>query len=403
VLLIKPWAEPQQRIKGSQLRTSEQKSAERCFFNPVIDLGKTASADLWKRRHGKRRFQAAKNWREQMKVSGVFFGSLLAIYSSCLSGQDAVGNAVIAEFGEQKITLGELQQNMADQLFQARQQYYTAEREALDQMVEDRLLAAEARRQGMTVEQLLDRNVDTRVTDPTDDQLRVYHEGLKTDEPFEEMREKILHHIRDLRTARLRTAYVQSLKDQAHVVITFAAPVAHVHTGDAAVRGPQTAPVRLVEFGDYQCPYCRQVHSDVNRLLSEYGAKLSFTFMDLPLSMHEHAQKAAEAAQCAGAQGKYWEFHDAAFEGNDLDVPHLKNHARRLGLDAAQFDKCLDSGEQAAAVAKQAAEGGRFRVSGTPSFFVNGHALAGAAHYDTLREMIDKELVASASEQRPSR
>jgi protein-disulfide isomerase len=156
----------------------------------------------------------------------------------------------------------------------------------------------------------------------------------------------------------------------------------------------------LVEFGDYQCPYCQQIHPEVNKILAHYGDKVSFAFHDFPLQMHAQAQKAAEAARCAGAQGKYWNFHDALFEnGKKLDVPQLKDQAQKLSLDAAKFDKCLDSGEQAGAVAKDAAEARRLGLSGTPTFFINGHLFPGPLKYDALRDTIDKELASNTTSQ----
>ena len=124
--------------------------------------------------------------------------------SLALSGQAVSDKSVIAEVGGQKLTLGDLEQAMRDRLFQARQQYYSVERAALEQWIDDQVLASEAHRQNLTVDQLLERNI--HVIDPTDDQLHVYYEGLNTEQPFEAVREKVLQHIRDLRTSKIRAA-----------------------------------------------------------------------------------------------------------------------------------------------------------------------------------------------------
>lgn len=308
-------------------------------------------------------------------------------------GRQATGpETVIAEVGGHKVTLSDLEQGMADRLFQARQQYYAAERAALEQYLDDEVLAAEARRQNLSVKELLERNVDAHVTDPSDDQLRVYYEGVNTDQPFEAVRDKVLQHIREQRLAKAKAAYVKSLREQAGVLVTFAPPVADVNSGDGPVHGPKNAPVRLVEFADFQCPYCQQVHPEIKKLLEHFGDQVSFSYRDYPLPMHPQAPKAAEAARCAGAQGKFWEFHDALFADKKLAPADLKEEARKLSLDTAVFDKCLDSGEQAAAVEKDASKAQHLGVTGTPTFFINGHQFTGPAKYDTFVDAINKEL-----------
>jgi protein-disulfide isomerase len=147
-----------------------------------------------------------------------------------------------------------------------------------------------------------------------------------------------------------------------------------------------------VEFADYECPYCQKVQPDLVKLQQQFGVNIALVYKDFPLPMHPLAQKAAEAARCAGAQGKFWEYHDALFENRKLQVSDLKQQAVALKLDSSRFDKCLDSGEQAAAVKKDAAEGLRLGLAGTPSFFTNGHFLSGALGYPKLREAVLQEL-----------
>jgi protein-disulfide isomerase len=147
-----------------------------------------------------------------------------------------------------------------------------------------------------------------------------------------------------------------------------------------------------VEFADYECAYCQKVYLEVKALEENYSGKLAVVFKDFPLPMHPLAEKAAEAARCAGAQGKFWEYHDALFANKKLQVAELKEQARALQLDSARFDQCLDSGQQAAAIAKDAAEAKRLGLTGTPSFFANGHFLSGAISSLKLRETINQEL-----------
>lgn len=339
-----------------------------------------------------------------MTVSGVVRGMLVLASSAILFGQTGAKAAqetagtdtVVAEVGGKKLTLSELEQSMADRLFQARQQYYVAQKAALEQWIDDQVLEAEAKRQNITVKELLDRNVKAKVTDPTDDQLRVYYEGVNTDQPFDAVREKVLQHIRDARAAKIGAAYVKKLREQAAVQITFAAPLADVNPGDVPAMGPANASIRLVEFGDFQCPYCQLAHVEIKKLMEHYGDKISFSFRDYPLPMHPQAPKAAEAARCAGSQGKFWNYFDALFSDKKLAPADLKEEAKKLSLDTAVFDKCLDSGEKASSVEKDASKASHLGVTGTPTFFINGHLYSGAVKYDAFRDAIDKELAASS-------
>jgi protein-disulfide isomerase len=306
--------------------------------------------------------------------------------------------AVVAEVGGQKLTRTDLEQKQAAKLLEARYQSYQAERQALDLLIEDHLLETEARREHLTVEQLLDREVTGKVKDPTEDQVQVFYEGLRTDEPFAAAREKIVATIRQIRRTKARAAYLQSLRSQASVRIALAPPQVEVALGDSPRRGPENAPVLIVEFADYECPYCQRIHPELKKLQEEFAGKVAVAFKDFPLPMHAHAEKVAEAARCAAEQGNFWDFHDLLFDNAPkFDPAQLKEHARALKLDAPRFDHCLDAGEQAAAVRKDSAQGQRLGLTGTPSFFINGHYLSGAVKYDTLREVVEQQLAACAS------
>lgn len=326
---------------------------------------------------------------------------MLLTSSQCLCAQSNIAagsETVVAEIDGQQITLGKVEPALRAQLFQAQQQYYLAERAALERWIDNQLLANEAARQQITVAELVDRNINSQVKDPTDDQMQVFYEGMKTDQPFEPLRDKILQHIRELRAAKIRSTYLQSLRRQAHALITFAPPAAQIAPGNIPVRGSVSAPVHIIEFGDYECPYCQRVFPVVQQLLSEYGAKMSFSFRDYPLPMHAEAPKAAEATHCAAAQGKFWEFYNVLFNSKKLAIPDLKEEASKLSLNTEAFNKCLDSGEQAANVAKDVAEAQRLQLTGTPTFFINGRFFDGPLTYEALRTAVEHELLAVSKE-----
>jgi protein-disulfide isomerase len=317
-------------------------------------------------------------------------GTSLAAFSIPAIGQD--NSSVVAEIAGHKITAGELEEKEAAKLLQARYKYYVAQRDALEQYIDDQLLEMQAKKESVSLDELFKRHVSINVQEPTEDQLRFYYEGVQTDESYDEARSNIINTVHQLRMKKARDAYIAELRGEYGVVVELSQPSAHVEVANAARLGSEKAPVQIVEFADYECPYCQKVSADLNRIREQFGDQVSVVYKDFPLPMHPLAARAAEAARCAGEQGQFWEFHDALFQNKRLQIPDLKQQARDLKLDGARFDQCLDSGEQIATVKKDAQEGQRLGLLGTPSFFVNGHFMSGAIGYIKLREAVLQEL-----------
>ncbi|MFH1971948.1 MAG: DsbA family protein [archaeon] len=153
------------------------------------------------------------------------------------------------------------------------------------------------------------------------------------------------------------------------------------------------AKVTIVEFSDFECPFCSKAYETVKEVEDLYGEDIKIVFKNFPLGFHENAQKAAEAGECANDQGKFWEMHDKMFENQEaITVEDLKAYAEELELDTETFNTCLDSGEKAEEVAKDVAEGTELGVSGTPAFFINGKSLVGAQPLESFQAIIDVEL-----------
>jgi len=151
--------------------------------------------------------------------------------------------------------------------------------------------------------------------------------------------------------------------------------------------------VTIIEFSDYQCPYCRQVEPTVKDLLAKYGDKVSFSYRDFPLTaIHNQAMIAAEASRCAEEQGKFWEYHDQLFAAPKLDKDTLIEYARNLKLDDKQFSACLTGEKYKPEIQKDLDEGSKAGVTGTPGFFISGIALSGAQGQDAFARIIDDEL-----------
>jgi protein-disulfide isomerase len=314
----------------------------------------------------------------------------LCIFSISTLGQDR--STVIAEIGGHPVTADELQKKEESKLLQARYKYYVAERDALEQYIDDQLLEMQAKKESLTVEELLKRHASVNTPDPTEDQLRFYYEGVQTDEPYETARPNILDTIHQLRAKKAREAYVASLRAEYGVITELNPPSAQVEAGKSPRLGPETAPVQIIEYADYECPYCQKVSTDLSRLRKEFPDQVSLVYKDFPLPMHPLAVQAAEGARCAGTQGKFWEFHDFLFQTKQMQVADMKQEARALKLDGERFDQCLDKQEQFSDLKKEAQEGQHLGLTGTPSFFINGHFMSGAIGYAKLRETVEREL-----------
>lgn len=166
-----------------------------------------------------------------------------------------------------------------------------------------------------------------------------------------------------------------------------------VSADDDPQKGPANAKVTIIEFSDFQCPFCARAQPTLEQIFQTYGSKVRLVYRDFPLSFHQNAQKAAEAAECADEQGKFWEYHDILFANqNALDTESLKKYAAELKLDSQKFNSCLDSGKYGQEVKKDFSDGQSAGVQGTPAFFINGRLVSGAQPFENFKAIIDEEL-----------
>jgi protein-disulfide isomerase len=340
-------------------------------------------------------FEVKNNMKALFSTSFFIIGLMYAgaAVQAAEKSSEAQGGAVLADVDGVKLTRAEFERRYMARLYQARNNYNEAERKALDDFIEQYLLERAAKKEGLTVEKLLDKHVNGKMpADPSEEALRVYFEGVETQESFEAVKGKIIDALRSRRAAKLKASYLAALKAESNIILRLAPPRANLSMKDVQFRGPQGAPVTVIEYADYECPYCVQMQPSLAKLEAEYKGKIAFGFKDVPLPQHGNAQKAAEATHCAADQGKYWEMHDLLLSRKSLEVSSLKEHARALKMDGAAFDKCLDSDVKAPIVRASLAEAQTMGVQGTPGFFINGRAVNGTPSYERLKEMIEEEL-----------
>jgi protein-disulfide isomerase len=310
-----------------------------------------------------------------------------------------------AKVGEEIISLEEIQRSLQTELAQIERERHRLIEEKLDQLIAQKLLAAEAKRRGISVEELLKQDVSGKTPNATDAEIDAYIAENRSrlsqpDDP--QLRLKVWEYLQGQKVSRQREAYVGELRAKAGVTVYFQEPAGarvQVDSGKGFARGAKDAAVTIVEFSDFQCPYCQAAVATINQLMAQYAGKIKLVFRDFPIpNLHPLAPKAHEAARCAAEQDKFWEYHDRLFEKSPLLSPaDLKQYARDLKLNGDEFDKCVDGGKYQAAIASDVQDGTRLGASGTPTFFINGRMIVGAQPISTFQKIIDSEMAKNPS------
>jgi protein-disulfide isomerase len=260
----------------------------------------------------------------------------------------------------------------------------------------ERLVKAEAQKRGMTEDQFLKTEISDKVPAPPEEKIHEIWEANQARLPpgstLEQFRDRIIDQLTDQEKRERAHVFFDEIKKQAGVKILLTEPRKTVEAKGPS-RGPSDAKVTIIEFSDFQCPFCGKAHDTVEEVMKAYAGKVRLVFRNFPLEFHPYAAKAAEAAMCANDQQKFWEYYDTLFANQQkLELPQLKEHAGAVGLDVIKFSECLDSGREALAVREDQAAGARVGVNGTPAFFVNGVLMSGAQSLDEFKRVIDQEL-----------
>jgi protein-disulfide isomerase len=309
----------------------------------------------------------------------------------------------VAKIDGQVVTAGELDETLKKDLRRMELDYlekrYQTRRQGLDQLIAQRLVERKAKAEKLSPEELLKREVADKIPEPNSSEVQQVYDRAKASgrplPPFDQVKGEIAKFIKSQKGEDAIRGYHDKLRAEAQVETTFPAyrPPRIEVAAEGPSKGASGAPITIVEFSDFQCPFCSRVEPTVDRVMEDYKGKVRLFFRDFPLPFHEKAPKAHEAALCANDQGKYWEMHKKLFANQQaLDVEQLKGYAKDLQLDGAKFDKCLDSGSKAATVEAHKKAGEEAGVTGTPAFFINGRMISGAQPYEQFKELIDAEL-----------
>ena len=302
----------------------------------------------------------------------------------------------VATVGGTAISRETLEKHVKAKLIEIDNERYEALKEGLDELVGEELLTQEAKARNVTPDALVKEEIIGKIAAPTDAEVAEVYEANKAQlggQTLEQVKPRIVAFLSQQKAGERRLQYLEELKKKYATTIKLKAPVVQVGTGGRPEMGPKDAPITMIVFSDYECPYCRKAEETVEQVLKTYQGKIRYVFRDYPLPFHQNARPAAVAAACANEQGKYWEMNAKLFKG-ELTADGMKKMAGEIGLDAKKFADCTAKNDQKP-IEKDLADGGEVGVNGTPAFFINGRMLSGAQPFEAFKAIIDEELAAA--------
>jgi len=274
---------------------------------------------------------------------------------------------------------------------------------ALDHLIQQRLLDAEAKKRGVTADALVRKEVDDVVPTPSDAAVDKFYQENKgrINGSLAQLQNDIRNYLREQEHTRVLGDFLARLKKDYNVKSYLEPSRAVIATEGHPTQGAATAPVTIVEFSDFECPYCGAFFPTLKEVEKNYKDKVRVVYRQFPLTqIHPNAQKAAEASLCANEQNQFWQMHDAMFgDQAALGVEALKQKAAKLSLNTTTFNACLDGNKYAAAVRADIADGVKVGVNGTPAFFINGRFYSGNQPYDEVQKVIEDELQRASAKQ----
>jgi protein-disulfide isomerase len=304
---------------------------------------------------------------------------------------------VLAVVNDKQITMGDIETSLRPLIFSVQEQVYALRKQDLELKVNDTLLTQAAQKKGITTRALLDAEVSAKVPAVTDAQAQAFYNENKEriNGEFAQIKPQIIKYMQESKEREATVAFADQLRRASTLQINLTAPESPafaIATDDQPVKGSAKALVTIVEFTDFECPSCARQLPVLERIVSEFGDRVRLVVRDFPLSQHANARKAAEAAEAAREQGKYWEYSAVLFRNQSaLGIEKLKQYATEVGLDRARFDAALDSGKFTEKVQRDVMEGRKLGVNGTPALYINGKRISDNS-YESVKAAVDTAL-----------
>ena len=308
---------------------------------------------------------------------------------------------VLAVVNDKQITMGDIENSLRPLIFNVQEQVYALRKQDLELKINDTLLAQEAQKKGVTTRALLDTEVSAKVPRVTDAEAQEFYNENKDriSGDFAQTKAQIVQYMLERKEQEATLAFAGQLRRASKIETNLTAPESpafSIATDDQPVKGTANALVTIVAFTDFECPSCARQHPVLDQIVSEFGDRVRLVVRDFPLSQHANARKAAEAAEAAREQGKYWEYATVLFRNQSaLGVDKLKQYATEVGLDRTRFDASLESGKFAEKVQRDLVDGRKLGVNGTPTVYINGKRMSDNS-YANLKSAIETALKAQA-------
>lgn len=304
-----------------------------------------------------------------------------------------------AKVGQMEITNAEIQDGIESELFEAESKVFEIKFNRLKTILLQRYMDQDPRKKGMSNDDFLEKHIASGIViSEKEIDAFIKDQNIPAEHINPQVREKIKNYLEMERKKEAVDKWLASQTKKTPVEVYIQKPRRPsfpVEVGNAPVTGGKEAKVTIVEFSDFQCPFCAKGADLLKEIKKKYGNKVKVAFKNFPLPFHNHAEQAAVAGLCANEQGSeyFWKYHDEMFANQDsLDTEGLKKMAKKVGLKPDAFDKCLAENKYLAQVKADMEEGKKVKVKSTPTFFVNGKLINGAQPLEVFSEIIDEEL-----------
>ncbi|MES1255501.1 MAG: DsbA family protein [Acidobacteriota bacterium] len=345
----------------------------------------------------------------RVSTDAIFVGAVVALLSGCSSTaaqppKPILPGDIVATVGATRFTLAQVDEKALEQEtgsfggMKLSQALYEARRAAIEDLVDDALIAQDAAARKLAREAVIEQEITAKVARVTDADIAAWfgqNQARVQGATLDQAHDAIGSFLLQQRTQTAREAYVTRLRGTADIRVALNPPRQSVPAAGRPAKGPANAAIEIIEFSDFQCPFCLQAFPTVNQVMATYGEKVRLVYRHYPLPNHANARPAAEAAQCAAEQGQFWPYHDRLFGGQSrLTEADLKQYAAQIGLNTGVFNACVDSHKYKADVEADIKAGNAAGVTGTPAFFINGRSLSGAQPFAEFKRLIDDELAA---------
>ncbi|MBV9241042.1 MAG: thioredoxin domain-containing protein, partial [Acidobacteria bacterium] len=301
---------------------------------------------------------------------------------------------VLATVGTSSIRSADIEKSLRPVIYATQTEVYEARKEAIDLYINDVLLTAEAAKRGITEKALLDAEITNKIPAITDAVAQTFYDQNKArlNGDLSQLKPQIVSYLQDQERQKLEKSFADRLRAAAQIEYLLPHPIPPTYAidlTDRPITGTPTAPVTIVAFTDYESKTCAEFHDTLLRVVRESNGRARLALLNFPLNQHQNAKKAAEAAEAAREQGKFWDYIPLLYKNQaDLSVAKLKALATTAGLDRTKFDAALDSGKFAALVEKQSHLGDELGVSATPTIFINGRPVD-AYNYADLKKAVE--------------